>query len=57
MVGRRSGGLLEEDLLDGWQKIWWMIGRRSGGWFEEGLGDGWKRKGIQWMAEEDMVDG
>jgi hypothetical protein len=46
MVGRRSGGLLEEDLLDGWQKIWWMIGRRSGGWFEEGLGDGWKRKGI-----------
>jgi hypothetical protein len=29
--GRRCGGLLEEDLLDDWKKIWRMFGRRSGG--------------------------
>jgi hypothetical protein len=33
MIGKRSGGRLEEDLVDDWKKIWWMIGRRSGGWF------------------------
>jgi hypothetical protein len=39
MVGRRSGGWLDEDLLAGWKKIWWIVGRRSGGLLEEDLLD------------------
>jgi hypothetical protein len=39
---------LEEDLVDGWKKIWWIIGRRSGGWLEEDLVDGWKK--IWWIV-------
>ncbi len=43
IVGRRSGGWLEEDLVDDWKKICWMVGRRSGGWLEEDLLDGWTK--------------
>jgi hypothetical protein len=31
MVGRRSGGWLEEDLVYDRKKIWWLVERRSGG--------------------------
>ncbi len=40
MVRRRSRGWLEEDLLDGWTKIWRIVGIRFGGWSEEDLLDG-----------------
>ncbi len=48
MVGRRSVGWLDEDLVDarlinGWKKTWSMVGRRSGRRIEEDLLDGWKK--------------
>jgi hypothetical protein len=48
MIGRRSGGWLEEDMVDVWKKVWWMLGRRSDKWLEEDLVDGWKK--IWWMV-------
>jgi hypothetical protein len=59
---------LEEGLLVGWKKIWWMVGRRSVGWLDEDLVDarlinGWKKT---WSMvgrrsgrriEEDLLDG
>jgi hypothetical protein len=43
MVGRRSGEWLKEDLVDNWEKIWWMVGRRSVGWLKEDLVDNWEK--------------
>jgi hypothetical protein len=46
---------LEEDLVDGWKKIWWMVGIRSVGWLDEDLVDSWKKYG-GWF-EKDLVKG